>query len=61
MGYKVSLPSLTLGNTTRENKQRYAGFKRMGIYLMPTMDEGKGGSKASGISTESDIVLNITR
>ena len=43
MGYQEFLPSLTPGNTTRENKRRYACFKRMGIYLMLTLDEGKGG------------------
>ena len=33
----------------------------MGMHLMSTMDEGKGGSRASGVSTESDIGLNIAR
>ena len=33
----------------------------MGMHLMPMMDEKKGVSRASGISTESDVGLNITR
>ena len=62
MGYKQSLPSLNSGECNERNELRYKGFKWMGMNLMPMMDEEKGGgSRASGVSTQSDIGLNITR
>ena len=42
MGYKESLPSLNSGECNERNKRRYEGFKRMGMHLMPMMDEEKG-------------------
>src|SRR4051812_30865984 len=50
----------TLGNTSREAKEGMRGFKRIGMHSMPMRNEKKG-SRASGISIESDIELNITR
>ena len=61
MGYKESLLSLDSGEGNERNKRRFAGFKRIDMHLMPMMDEEKGGSRASGLSTESDIGLNIAR
>src|SRR3954469_16987497 len=48
MGYKESLPSLNSGECNERNKRRYEGFKRMGMHLMPTMDEEKGGFHSIG-------------
>ena len=59
MRYKVSL-ELKLRTYLERNERRYESLKRIGRHSMPTMDDEKG-SRASGISTESDIRLNITR
>src|SRR3954467_7374440 len=42
MGYKESLLSLNLGECNKRKKRRYKGFKRMGMHLVPMMDEEKG-------------------
>ena len=61
MGYKESLPSLNSGECLERDKIRYEKFQANRHAFDAEDEMMKEGSIASGISTESDIGLNITR
>ena len=60
MGYKY-LPCLSPGKYIERIKEGMRSVQWIGTHSMPMTDDEQGGPKSSGISTESDIGLNITR